>query len=133
MPPAEGIRKLGFRSWYERELIEGHVYLAACVLSMVVVALCLEQIDWRHPSQDLAALAWMLAGMIVCAVALRRYVLIFGRAQTLVGQSICGSCETYGVLQVVESGIGRDADGGADNPWLVVRCRKCGHEWRMEN
>ena len=37
MSPADGIRKLGFRRWYERQLIESHAYFLTCFLCMIKV------------------------------------------------------------------------------------------------
>jgi len=39
---AEGIRKTGFRRWYERQLIESHLYFVTAVLSLIVVGAGLE-------------------------------------------------------------------------------------------
>lgn len=132
MTPAEGIRKLGFRRWYERELIEGHVYFVTCFLSMIVVAVCLEQIDWRHPTHELATIAYIVGGVVLCVFSLRRYNLIILRAECFGAQSTCAHCRTYGVLQVLAAGSADDAEDAADSPWLRVRCKRCGHEWRMD-
>ena len=51
MTPADRIDKLGFRRWYERELIEGHAYLVTGFLSFIVIAVFLEEIDWRAAIQ----------------------------------------------------------------------------------
>lgn len=133
MAPAEGIRKLGFRRWYERELIEGHVYFVTCFLCLIVVAVCLEQIDWNDPVSEFPTLLYIVGGVALGVVSLRRYQRILVRAECLGSQSVCPQCRAYGALQVREAGIARDAEGGADNPWLEVRCRKCGHDWRMES
>ena len=37
MSPADGIRQLGFRRWYERQLIESHAYFLTCFLCMIMV------------------------------------------------------------------------------------------------
>jgi len=133
MAPAEGIRKLGFRRWYERELIEGHVYFVTCFLCMIVVGVCLEQIDWRHPLRELATLGYVVGGVLLGMISLRRFMQILVRAECLGGQSVCAGCKVYGVLRVLEAGSGVDDEGVADNPWLRVQCKKCGHEWRMKN
>ena len=133
MAPAEGIRKLGFRRWYERELIEGHVYFVTCFLSMIVVAVCLEQIDWGHPGSEPATIFYIVGGILMCMVSLRRYNVILVRAECLGRQSVCAACRTYGVLQVLDAGRGLDAEGAADNPWLRVQCKKCGHQWSMDS
>jgi hypothetical protein len=138
MTPADGIRKWGFRRWYERELIDGHIYLVTCLLSLIAVAVCLERIEWRGPvTQLIFMLAAIMGGAALCVNALRRYSFLMVRAQSLGAQSSCPSCSIYGVLQVVDAAdVERQAAGlsaVADNSWIRVRCKKCGHEWRMDN
>ena len=138
MTSAEGIHKLGFRRWYERQLIEGHVYLVTCVLSMILVAACLEQMEWRGPVlQVVLMLSVIAAAGALCIVSLRRYNFLLCRAECLGAQSNCPHCSAYGVLQVTAAGTGeRRPDGAAqlnDNPWIRVRCKKCSHEWLMDN
>ena len=137
MTPAEGIAKLGFRRWYERQLIEGHVSLVTCLLSMILVAACFEQIDWHGPVLKLLfMIAVISAGAWLCLRAVLRYNFLLFRAEHLGEQSSCGQCRTYGVLQVLGAGgdTGQGAEtSGSDNSWIRVRCKKCGHEWRMHN
>lgn len=138
MTPAQGIDKLGFRRWYERQLIEGHGYLVTCLLSMMGVAASLELIDWHAPfSQVLFMITVIAAGGLLCALSLRRYQFLLFRAECLGAQSQCARCGTYGVLKVLGAATGQEGARGvvdrADNPWISVRCKKCGHEWRMEN
>ena len=131
MTPAEGIHRHGFRRWYERQLIEGHAYFVTCFLSMLVVAVCLEQIDWRHPLGELASIGYIFGGTLLCVVSLRRYSRILVRAESLGGQSTCAQCSTYGALQVIGSGGPGPAAEPGDSGWIGVKCNKCGHEWRM--
>ena len=134
MTPAERIAKLGFRRWYERELIEGHVYFVTCVLSLMLIAACLEQIDWRGPLVQLAfTLGAMVLGVWVCVAALRRYHFLMVRAECFGEQSSCGKCSTYGVLRVIGAGVGEAKGLPADNTWIRVQCKRCGHEWRIDN
>ena len=137
MTPAEGIRKLGFRRWYERQLIESHVYFVTCILSMILVAVCAEQIDWRAAGQDLALFGYLIGGSALAFASLRRYNFLLLRAECFGNQSTCRNCLTYGVVAVLDAGVA-DADqerdtASADNSWIRVRCKKCGHEWRMDN
>lgn len=138
MTPAQGIHKLGFRRWYERELIEGHVYLITSLFSLIAVAACLEQIDWSGSATKLVfMLSAIIAGSMLGIGALRRYSFLMVRAECLGAQSNCTHCSAYGVLQVLAAGDG-DAQSGElfgrpENPWIRVRCKKCGHEWRMDN
>jgi predicted nucleic-acid-binding Zn-ribbon protein len=138
MTPAEGIRKLGFRRWYERELIDGHIYLVTCLLSLIAVAVCLERIEWRGPmTQFIFMLTTIIAGGALCVSALRRYSFLMVRAQSFGAQSDCPHCNCYGMLQVVDAvDVERQFPGlfvVADNSWIRVRCKKCAHEWKMDN
>ena len=137
MTPAEGISQLGFRRWYERELIEGHVYLVTCFLALILIAVCLEEIDWRGPIGQLTfTLSALTLGAVLCAAGLRRYHFLLARAERLGEQSSCGECGTYGVLKVIGAGVREAAESvedDAENTWIRVRCKKCGHEWRMDN
>jgi hypothetical protein len=137
MTSAQGIAKLGFRRWYERQLIEGHVYFVTCFLSLIVIAAGLEMIDWQAPVLQFLYMLGVIAGSgALCVTSLRRYNFLLGRAECLGAQSCCQHCQTYGILLVVGSGA-RNARGGvfdaADDTWIRVRCKKCGHEWRMDN
>jgi hypothetical protein len=138
MTSAEGIEKFGFRRWYERQLIEGHVYLVTCVLSLIAIAVCLEQIDWRAPAgRTVFLVSVLIAGGVLCVASLRRYHFLLLRAESLGEQSSCAQCRTYGVLKVLRAGEDEDRTEGspaeADVAWIRVRCQRCGHEWRMEN
>ena len=63
MNRAEGIRKLGFRRWYERQLIEGHAYLVTCFLCVIMIAACAEVFSFRAAGwEPLIMLALMMAG-----------------------------------------------------------------------
>ena len=134
MTPAEGIGKLGFRRWYERQLIEGHASLVTCLLSLILVAVCLEQVDFRASLVRSALMIALVAvGAAVCVRSVMRYGFLLFRAEALGAQSSCAQCRTYGVLQVLSAGRPQPDGDGDSNPWIRVRCKKCGHEWRMEN
>ena len=138
MTPAQGIEKLGFRRWYERQLIEGHLYFVTCFLSLIALAAGLEQLDVRGPLlQQLGMVALIVGSAFLCFKSLRWYNFLLGRAEVLGAQSSCAQCSTYGILKVVEAGCGTpgsvEAASGGDNSWIRVRCKKCGHEWRMDN
>jgi hypothetical protein len=60
MTSAEGISKHGFRGWYERQLIEGHVYFVTWFLSLILVVACPELIDWRQPLREQCGHEWRM-------------------------------------------------------------------------
>ncbi len=47
MDPTSGIRKHGFRKWYERQLIECHAALVTCLLCGVTLAALIEVVSLR--------------------------------------------------------------------------------------
>ncbi|MBL8526548.1 MAG: hypothetical protein JNL68_02580, partial [Burkholderiales bacterium] len=48
----ESIRKLGFKRWYERQLIESHGYLVTCFLCMIVIAVALDDLSFKVPVSE---------------------------------------------------------------------------------
>jgi hypothetical protein len=141
MDRAEGIRKYGFRRWYERQLIVGHGYLVTCFLCIIMIAACAETVNLRAPgARPLVMIALLLAGCVLAAWSWRRYFAVLMRAEHTGEQSTCGACGTYGRYEVIEPppsnaakfflAAGFDTEHGAVR--LRVRCRKCGDEWMVE-
>ncbi len=128
---ADGIRKIGFRRWYERQLIECHLYLITGLLSMVVVGLGLEAFSLRQPG---IVLLWILAltaaGLVACVWSFRRYLKMLVTAQQAASHSVCSKCQTYGRLELLRAGAAPPEPD--TEPWVRVRCRACGHEWVMD-
>jgi len=124
MGVAEGIRKHGFRKWYERELLGSHGWLVLALLCTIGLFAAIEGLT-RSPSLD--ARIGNLAAILVCAVvgvvALRRYLLGLGKAEALAKQAVCAGCQTYGRLEVCAEECGGEQ--------LRVRCRHCRHEWTL--
>ncbi len=124
---AHSIRRLGFRKWYERQLIDGHLSLVTCILCMVLVAALLEDISFRDGiAKEITELAAVFTSGIVAWFAWRRYQAAMARAWHFGEQSVCASCSAYARFEVVDQA----ADG---DQWLRVRCRKCGHQWTLRS
>jgi hypothetical protein len=123
---AEAIRKLGFKRWYERKLIESHAYLITCFLCAILVAACAEGFSLRAPGlQPLAFLAAIAGGALVGWFSWRRYRVILFEAERLGDRSTCGQCGAYAKFDVLESG------GENHAVWLRARCRKCRNVWTI--
>jgi predicted Zn finger-like uncharacterized protein len=56
--------------------------------------------------------------------ALRRYLGLMARAESAANQAECPHCHAYGRLELQQS--------NAQGDEVEVRCRKCGHLWRIE-
>ncbi len=135
MTPAEGIRKHGFRNWYERQLIESHVYFITGFMSAVLVMALLEDINLRGPGPlSKAVLAVVIGAALLTAVAMRRYLRVLMRAEFIAEHCVCAQCGSYGGIRVIDaSRAGADTAEPEDGPpWMHVACRKCAHEWRVD-
>lgn len=74
MEIAAKIREIGFKRWYERQLIESHAYLVTCFLSMIAVAVTLEVPSlMRLGFETLVRLAIAFGGIALCVVAWKQY------------------------------------------------------------
>ena len=118
MEPADSIARLGFRKWYERQLIEGHAWFVTCFLCMVAIAAVLEELSFRGPLPRLLAFGGLVfaAGLVGCYAWLR-YQRIMTEAERLGDQATCAACGTYGRFAMLSASS--------------VRCRKCANEWRL--
>lgn len=121
---AEGIRKHGFRKWYERELLQSHGHMALTFLCAIGIIGALEAASSaRTPSER----ATDLLTMLLCAGAglwsLRRYLYLLSHAEAVANQASCPQCGTYARLRLVAS----------DGDRVQVGCRQCSHEWLIDD
>ncbi len=120
--PARAIARLGFRKWYERQLIEAHAWLVTALLVAVVIAVVLEGISFRRPLMEMVPLVGLLfVGGLICWHGTRRFLVLLAQATRLAEDSTCGSCGAYGRFEVTEAFAER----------MRVRCRKCANEWML--
>jgi hypothetical protein len=134
----ERIRQLGFRRWYERQLIESHAYLVTCFLCMLVVAATLEGVSFREPGvEPFALLTLAFGGGALSLFSWGRYKITMSLAERLADHATCPRCRAYGAFTVTawgphgDSASSGEAEAEAAQAWLQVRCRKCGREWTM--
>lgn len=138
MDPTASIRRLGFRKWYERELIKCHAALVTCFLCGLTVASLLEfvggeEFGWRPMSM----MAIVIAAVVLGWFSWRAYITILQRAELYGQRSNCPQCRAYGRFNVLETGLDTHPTEAAEAvaplqaAWLKVQCRKCGTAWRM--
>ena len=130
------IRKVGFRKWYERQLIEGHLYLVTCFLGIIMVATSVELYGRREGhAGTMVALAIGLGGMAASMVGWQRYKRIMMVAEHIGDHATCTQCNAYAKFNVLNAGKALHQEPvDIDNPdevWLKVHCRKCGNEWTI--
>lgn len=125
MKLAEGIRRHGFRKWYERQLMQSHAHLVLTFLCLIGIFAAIDglrgTVGWGERAEELAT-------AVLCAAtglwAMRRYLFLLHHAELAAHQAECPQCKAYGRLELVQS----DASGER----VAVRCRGCGHGWRIE-
>jgi len=122
---AAGIRKHGFRKWYERELISSHVHLVLTFLAMIGLLGSFEVYDRRAPLADqFSVVLSVLACAGIGVWALRRYLFLLLHAEAAANQAVCPGCEVYARFDL--SAEQRSADS------VQVRCRACQREWPID-
>ena len=133
MELTKGIRSIGFRRWYERQLIESHLYLVSGILSLFMTIACFEGFGVRPPAwETLLRLVAMAAGIVICLWTFRRYLAMLAVAEHAAERSVCEKCATYRGLELAaRAAPPSEAEEGVLLP-VGVRCRKCGHEWTIE-
>ena len=138
MDPTASIRKLGFRRWYERQLILCHAALVTCLLCGLTMAALLETVDFRSFGWTPASrLVIVFAAGAVGWISWKTYIRILQRAEFYGESSNCPACKTYGRFTVISTGMdhdpGRVAEAVAplEAAWMRVECKKCGAAWRM--
>ncbi len=119
---AEGIRKRGFRKWYERELIQSHGHLLLTVMCSIGLLATVEVHQRGAPlSEQLVDLGTLLMFAAVGLWSLRRYLYLLTHAEAVANQAVCPQCQTYGRFSLTAADLARQQ--------VTVRCRQCEHEW----
>lgn len=122
----DGIRRLGFRKWYERELLQSHAMLALTFLCAVGLFGAFEAAvhftGWTDRVLDALAI---LASGAIGVWALRRYLVLLMHAENAAHQADCPQCGAYARFTLV--GMSPHADG------VTVRCRDCAHQWSIND
>lgn len=121
--PSDGIRRVGFRNWYQRELLSSHGYMILGILSLVAVVASFEALRGASPFEKLLDVLFIIVSSAICLWSLRRYLFLLLRAEGMAHQASCGDCGTYGRFTIV-------AEDRSHNE-TQVRCSKCEHLWTI--
>lgn len=126
MKLADGIRRHGFRKWYERELLHCHVNLLLTLLCAIGLFAGFEALGrFRSLVDQLSDIAAIGICAVVGLWALRRYLRLLMHAEYTAHQANCPACRTYGRFKLE----GEDSRGGS----VRVRCSKCQHRWTISD
>ncbi len=135
MTVAEEIRRLGFRRWYERQLVVSHAYLVVAFLALIVLLAGIEGMDYLRRSVGyylLVAVGAAAAGTLMF-VAWRRFNVLLARAELFAEGAECPRCRTWGKLRVIaaEASAPDDPPESGRPHWVRVRCNVCDNEWKL--
>jgi hypothetical protein len=130
----QDIERLGFRRWYERQLIEGHLYLVFAFLVLIAMLAGIEMLDLQRSAPAWGGLLLLCAGGgLLVLIAWRRFMTLMGRAELFANGAACPRCAAYGKFRVISAEAASDDEPvEAGRPhWVRVACRRCGESWRL--
>ncbi len=124
-PMAEGVRRVGFRKWYERELLSGHAHMVLALLCAIAIMAGMEAFKGGSLGEKLTDVLLVLVSAVLGLWALRRYLYLLMHAESVANQANCPQCKSYGLFTVVEE--------NRVQAHARVRCRRCAHEWQIHD
>ncbi len=127
-PLADGIRQLGFRKWYERELLSSHAHMTLAILAAVAMLASFEAFQGASPVDKLINTGFVVASAAIALWSLRRYLFLLMHAEELANQANCPSCKAYGQLKLQEDPAARPVPG-----LVPVCCKRCGFRWNLND
>jgi hypothetical protein len=103
MNVADDIRKLGFRRWYERQLIEGFAYMVTAFLALILLLAGYESLDQLRsmPGFYLTVFVAAAAAGMLTIVGFRRFGVLLSRAEQFANDAECPQCKAWGKFDVV--------------------------------
>ena len=117
----ESFKRIGFRKWYERQLLSSHAHMVLAFLSVIALVGAMEAFRTSRGDAQLANVLIVVLCAAIGVWAMRRYIFLLMRAEQAAGQATCPDCGDYGRFQVV-----------GHRPRLQeidLRCRRCQREW----
>ena len=138
MDIVEGIRRLGFRKWYERQLIEAHVWLVTGFLALILAFALFEVHNATAGQRErLLLMAAALASTGGCGFAWWQYRRLLFATEAAAGLANCPHCGSFGHLNIVRllphtATQAAAAPQNAERPLLTVRCRDCQGVWEID-
>lgn len=121
---AEGVRRFGFRKWYERELIFSHAYLALALLALAGMLGAIEVFAGATLLLKLLDFAFIAICGATVFVAAKGYLKSLADAEWVASQAVCSACETYGRFSI-ELESRRTGE-------VRVCCKHCSNRWLIQ-
>lgn len=125
----DGIRQLGFRKWYERELLSSHAHMALALVSAVAMMASFEAFEGASVTDKLVNTGFVVVCAAISLWSMRRYLYLLMHAEELANQANCTRCQAYGLLKLQEAAPLRPNS----RRLVPVCCKRCGFEWSLED
>lgn len=117
----DSVKRIGFRKWYERQLLSSHAHMVLAFLSAIAILASMEAFRTSTGDGQLADALFVLVSAAIGIWAIRRYLFLLMRAEATANQASCPDCGDYGRFSVIgHRARSRETD---------VRCRKCSRDW----
>ena len=128
-PLADGIQRVGFRKWYERELLSSHAHMALALISAVAMMASFEAYRDASTGEKLLNTAFVLVSAAIALWSMRRYLYLLMHAEEMANQANCPQCEAYGLLTLQDPQDRRESA----QRLVPVCCKRCGFRWNLED
>lgn len=128
-PLADGIQRMGFRKWYERELLSSHAHMALALVAAVAMMASFEAFRGASAGEKLMNTAFVLVCAAIALWSMRRYLYLLMHAEEMANQANCAQCQAYGLLKLQE---GEDRRPSAQS-LVPVCCKRCGFRWNLQD
>ncbi|MBE7369135.1 hypothetical protein [Ramlibacter pallidus] len=119
----EHFKRIGFRKWYERQLLSSHAHMVLAFLSAIALVASMEAYRTSRGDTQLANVLFVVVCAAIGLWAIRRYLFLLMRAEMAANQASCPDCGDYGRFRVVGQRPRLQA--------IDVCCRKCSRDWTI--
>ncbi len=126
---AAGIQRVGFRKWYERELLSSHAHMALALIAAVAMMASFEAFRGGSAGEKLTNTAFVLVCGAIALWSMRRYLYLLMHAEEMANQANCAQCQAYGLLKLQEVEDRRLAA----QRLVPVCCKRCGFQWNLQD
>jgi hypothetical protein len=119
----ESFKRIGFRKWYERQLLSSHAHMVLALLSTIALIGSLEAFRGAQGDAQMVNVMFVVVCAAIGLWALRRYMFLLMRAEQTANQASCPDCGEYGRFRVVGHRPRMQA--------IDVCCKKCSRDWAI--
>lgn len=118
------LRAMGFRKWYERQLLSGHAHLVLTLLAGLGFMGAMELLFTPGPADRATDVVVLVVCCFLGIWSMRRYLYLLQHAEWVAQQANCPSCGVYARFTL------RSAH--PTHRHAHVACKRCEHLWTID-